>query len=304
MNKYEYEVPASKQIEVVFCSDAANEGDDSFALAQGILSPKLKLQGLVATHFGEQRSADSMEESYQECCRLAKLLDFNPEKVYRGNRRALAGAAEKLEISEGAKFLAEAARQAQNKLYVGVMGPLTDVAAALLLDESISGKIHVVWTGTTLGMAGGDSCREANARKDKEALNIVMKKCRDLSVIPFETYSQALVSLAELQLKVGPCGELGRHLFGRLQELNVDESRSWTAGESWCLGDNTVVGMLLNPRCAKTRKESRYVLDAEGRPQRIQGEFTLVFEMNMRYILGDLFAKLALFAGSQSEIRI
>ncbi len=294
MSKYEYQVPASKQIEVVFCSDAANEGDDSFALAQGILSPKLKLQGMVATHFGEERSADSMEESYQECRRLAKLLDFAPKKVYRGNRRALTGAAGEPEISEGARFLAEAARRAQNKLYVGVMGPLTDVAAALLLDGSIAKKLCVVWTGTTLGMAKGDKCREANARKDEEALNIVMKKCDDLNVIPFETYSQALVSLAELQRKVEPCGELGRHLFGRLRELNVDESRSWTAGESWCLGDNTVVGMLLNPRCAKARKESRYVLDAEGRPQQIQGEFNLVLDMNMRYVLEDLFAKLAL----------
>lgn len=294
MGKYEYQVPASKQIEVVFCSDAANEGDDSFALAQGILSPKLKLQGMVATHFGEGRSADSMEESYQECRRLAKLLDFAPEKVYRGNRRALTGAAGEPEISEGARFLAEAARRAQNKLYVGVIGPLTDVAAALLLDGSIAKKLCVVWTGTTLGMAKGDKCREANARKDEEALNIVMKKCDDLNVIPFETYSQALVSLAELQRKVGLCGELGRHLFGRLRELNVDESRSWTAGESWCLGDNTVVGMLLNSRCAKARKESRYVLDAEGRPQQIQGEFNLVLDMNMRYVLEDLFAKLAL----------
>ena len=116
MSKYEYEVPASKQIEVVFCSDAANEGDDSFALAHGILSPKLKLQGMVATHFGEGRSADSMEESYQECRRLTKLLDFAPEKVYRGNRRALIGAAEKPEISEGARFLTEAARRAQQSV--------------------------------------------------------------------------------------------------------------------------------------------------------------------------------------------
>lgn len=42
----------------------------------------------------------------------------------------------------------------------------------------------------------------------------------DLQVwqIPRDVYSQVIVSLAELEYKVRPCGELGKYLFEQLEE--------------------------------------------------------------------------------------
>lgn len=292
--KYHFSVPESRQIDVVLCTDAANEADDQYAITQALLSPKLRIQGIIATQFGNKRSPHSMEDSYQECLKMASLLDFDADKIYRGNLEALRADA-CTDYSEGVAFLVEAAHRAPDMLYVGVMGPLTDVGAALLLDPSIADKLCVVWTGTTRDMLQGTICREANARKDTIALNLVMKKCRHFVVIPFETYSRDLVSLVELQCKVLPCGTLGRYLFENMARMNQDESRGWISGESWCLGDNPVVGILLNSHCGTTIQEKRYCLDTENRPVPIEGIFTLVTEINVRYILEDLFAKLTLW---------
>lgn len=298
--KYNFSVPESRQIDVVLCTDAANEADDQYAIAQALLSPRLRVRGIVATQFGNKRLPDSMEQSYRECLKMADLLHFEQDKVFRGNRNALASS-ENTECSEGAAFLVEAARRAPGRLYVGVMGPLTDVGAALLLDASIADKLYVIWTGTTRGMLEGDICREANARKDIAALNLVMEKCRNFVVIPYETYSRNLVSLAELQRNVRPCGRLGRYLFEEMAQMNLDESRGWISGESWCLGDNPVVGMLLNPRCGTVVQAERYRVEAENRPVPMEGAFSLVTEINVRYILQDLFAKLALWGEADCE---
>lgn len=299
MNYY-FSVPESRQMDVVLCTDAANEADDQYAITQALLSPKLRIQGIIATQFGSKRSPHSMEDSYQECLKMASLLDFDADKIYRGNPEALP-ADGCTGDSEGAAFLVEAAHRATDRLYVGVMGPLTDVGAALLLDPSIADKLCVVWTGTTRDMLRGNICREANARKDTIALNLVMKRCRHFVVIPFETYSRDLVSLTELQCKVLPCGKLGRYLFENMARMNRDESRGWISGESWCLGDNPVVGMLLDAHCGTTVQETRYCLDSENRPVPMEGTFTLVTEINVRFILEDLFAKLTLWKEAAPE---
>lgn len=64
--KYAFEVPEEKIIRVITDTDAGNEADDSFAVVQTLLSPKLENTGLIAAHFGIEREQESMEKSYVE----------------------------------------------------------------------------------------------------------------------------------------------------------------------------------------------------------------------------------------------
>lgn len=48
---YHFDVPEDKKVRVVVDTDAKNEADDQFAIVQAILTPKFRLEGIVAAHY-------------------------------------------------------------------------------------------------------------------------------------------------------------------------------------------------------------------------------------------------------------
>ena len=58
-----FTIPTYKQIRVILDTDAACEADDPFAIVHALLSPKLIVKGICATHFA---SENSMERSFEE----------------------------------------------------------------------------------------------------------------------------------------------------------------------------------------------------------------------------------------------
>lgn len=289
------QVMEEKKFDVVLCTDAKNEADDQYALVHSLLSPRLRIHGLVASHFGKKRSLHSMEESYEELLKIADLMNFDTSRIFKGNSEILKES-ESGEFSQGAKKIVEIAHKVDKMLYVGVMGPLSDVAAALLMDESIAEKICVVWTGTLAGMKENDLCREANARNDSMAVNIVMRKCKNLIIIPYQVYSTLQISLAELEYKISDKAVIGRYLFDQLLEVNSDPSRTWTSGESWCLGDNAVSGILVNPRCYHSHYADRFMMNEDLSIEYSDGKYEEVTDLDTRFIFEDMFAKIALYA--------
>src|ERR671916_2767671 len=67
-------VARAAQRRVILNTDAKNEADDQFAIVHAMLSPTLDVRGLIAAHFGAERSADSQAESRAEIERLLALL--------------------------------------------------------------------------------------------------------------------------------------------------------------------------------------------------------------------------------------
>ncbi len=114
-----------------------------------------------------------------------------------------------------------------------------------------------------------------------------------------------ITSFAELQEKVYPYGKIGRYLFEQMVEFNMavaDLNPDWPKGESWSLGDSPVVGLMLDPhdyawtmREAPTIDENmKYHFDANGRQIRVYNE------IDSRFILEDMFAKLKINYGKDS----
>ena len=54
--KYKYDVTEDKKVRVIIDTDAACEADDPFAIVHALLSPKLIVNGIGATHFNEEGS--------------------------------------------------------------------------------------------------------------------------------------------------------------------------------------------------------------------------------------------------------
>ncbi len=289
---YQFTVPEYKRVRVIVSTDAACEADDPFAIAHALLSPKLDVRAVIAEHF---MAEGSMERSY-DAARLLLNLMKSDVPVLHGQVWPRDG-----QISEGAQFIIdEARREDSRRLFVLCMGATTTVADALRAAPDIAPRLTIVSIGGHAYHGEAFSWREFNWGNDPEAINFILRDTRvELWQIPSNAYGSMRVSLAELQHKVGPCGEVGAYLLRQMDEYNNTPSAGWTAGESWSLGDNPSVSVVLDDSAARSCTENAWLIDADTRyaeelPERKIRVFTYV---DSRFVLEDLFSKLAINFG-------
>lgn len=289
---------------VIVNTDAANEADDQFAIVHALLSPSLDVRGLIGAHFGEGRSTQSQKDSRIEIDRLIDLLGGSDVIVADGAPHALPDETTPVD-SPGARLIIEEAHstpdvppgsRTDEPLYIAFLGPLTDMASALLLDPSIADRsIVVIWIG---GPAYGDlvhvgASPEYNLGNDIHAANVVFDSGVTVWQVPASIYRLVNVSYAELEVRVGPHGPLGRYL--------VDQLIAWNARwhprpiESRSLGDSPAIGLMLEPFSGVFRPQTPVRFTAAGdyepssKPQRI----FVCEQVDTRFLLEDMFAKIA-----------
>lgn len=285
---YLFTVPEHKRVRVIVSTDAACEADDPFAIAHALLSPKLDVKAVVAEHFAHP---GSMERSFAKADEVVRLTGRNVP-VLHGQVWPKDGT-----LSTGAQCIIDEARKADSRpLFVLCMGAMTTAAAALAAAPDIADRLTIVTIG---GRAYGPDAwafREFNWGNDPDAVNAILQTDAPLWQIPISGYGMMRVGLAELQHKVAPCGTLGEYLLRQMDAYNQSESASWTAGESWSLGDNPAVGVVLHPGCGENRMQNAWLIDRETAYVReLPGREILVYHtIDSRYVLEDLFSKLAL----------
>jgi inosine-uridine nucleoside N-ribohydrolase len=287
---------------VIVDTDAKNEADDQFAVVHALLSPILDVRGLVAAHFGDRRSDHSMEESRAELDLLLKLMGLEGQVVVaNGSARPIPDEAT-AQDSAGARLIIEESRLASpgDPLYVAFLGPLTDMASAILLDPAIVHRdVVVIWIGG-VGYGGIESYSgiEFNLGNDIAAANVVFDSGITVWQVPSTVYSQVSVGYAELEEKIGGTSSLADYLIKQMVEWNATyhpepiESRS--------LGDSPAISLMLYPRGGQFRivpaprfgREGHY-LPGSGHPIRV------VEAVDVRFLLEDMFAKIRRFGRQQ-----
>jgi len=295
-NKYKYNVPKEKMVRVIVDTDAKNEADDQFTVVQALLTPKFDNVGVIAAHFGK---TDSMNKSYEEVEKIFSLMKFNTDNmIFHGAQEALSDNKTPI-CSEGAqKIIDEALKDDDRPLFVLLLGPLTDLASAYLMEPRIAGKLTAIWIG---GGKYPNGSVEYNLGNDIIAANVVFSSKIDLWQVPKNVYEMMPVSFAELELKVEPCGEIGRYLFDQLNDHahESDPRKSiFRTGETWVFGDSPAVGLLLYEhryefewvQAPLITKDMTYVHTGLNRPIRVYKS------IDSRLILEDFFAKLKLFS--------
>ena len=294
---YAFHVPPEKQVRVITDTDAKNEADDQFCIVQTLLSPRLDNVGFIGAHFGARRP-DGMERSCRELELIFDTMGFDKTgMIFRGAPHALMSDGEPVD-SEGARLIVrEAMKDDPRPLYVTFLGPLTDLASALLIEPRIAGRLTAIWIGGGPYPHGGV---EFNLGNDIRAANVVFRSKVQLWQIPKNVYEMMAVSLAELEYRVRPCGKIGAYLCDQL-DAHAQEpgprTSDFRTGESWVLGDSPAVGLLLYEhrfefdwiQAPCVTQDSAYVPDARNRPIRVYRR------IDSRLILEDLYAKLALF---------
>ena len=298
-----YKVPEQKQIRLIVNTDAANEADDQFAIAHALLTPRFRIEGLIAAHVGT-RSSTSLEESCAEIDKLLRLMKLETRyAAVPGAPRAMPDERTPVPSAGAELIVKEALRDDAAPLFAIFLGPLTDLASAYLMEPRIAGRLTAVWIGGGTYPNGG---AEFNAGNDIAAANVVLGSKIELWQVPKNVYSMIRVSLAELAVRVRPQGELGRYLFDQLVDFNErwgDQPR-WPKGEMWMLGDSPAVSLLLDDhafeydlRPAPTiRKDGAYE-PAKSDSERLIRVYRTV---DSRFTLEDMYAKLALFHEASS----
>lgn len=298
---YIFQVPEEKIVRLITDTDAKNEGDDDFAVVQALLSPKIDNVGLVATHYGT-RDADGMERSYAELETVVEKMGFTGQvPLYHGGDRAMKDSSTPVD-SEGARLIIEEAMKDDDRpLYVIFLGPLTDMASAYLMEPRIARRLTVIWIGGGLYPDGGE---EFNLGNDIHAANVVMGSNMEVWQVPKNVYEMMPVTMAELEYRVRPCGEIGAYLCDQLMEHAMTETprkSPFRSGESWVLGDSPAVGLILYEdrfsyewvQAPAIGMDMNYIHSKRFRPIRVYQK------IDSRLILEDLYAKLSLFAQRQ-----
>lgn len=306
MSKYLFRVVESKRKKVLIDTDAYNEADDQFAIVHALLTPMFDVRGIVATHFGHDRIEDSMQASYDEVLRVLEHMGQTGRvPVARGAKSGIAPLDARggyfnryrPEDSDGARMIIDEAMAlpAGERLYLAVLGPLTNVASALMLEPRIAHRVVVAWNGGGIYPHGE---REFNLVNDIAAANLLFASEVELWQIPTEVYAMPRVSLAEMQLKVQPCGAIGDYLFRRVLAFyeEMKDVPGWPLPESLDICDLTVIGVLMEPHkfCYDYKPapfitgEMCYQPAPHNRPIRVY------HGVDARYIVEDLFCKLAI----------
>lgn len=282
---------------VIINSDVKNEADDQFAIVHALLSHTLDVRGVIPAHFGTHRTTESLAESRAELDLVLGLLDLDREvPTADGAPTALVDEHTPID-SPGARLIIEEARRSEaGPLFIAFLGPLTDMASALLLAPDIADTdTTVIWIG---GPPYGDlvsvgSWPEFNLRNDIASANVVFDSGIRLWQVPSNIYRQVNVGYAELEARVEPHGELGRYLAQQVVDFNSQFHR--VAVESRSLGDSPAIALMIDPFCAAMRRQSgvRFTADGHYEPADPEREILVVESVDVRFLLEDMFAKIA-----------
>ncbi len=288
--------------DAVLDTDTYNEIDDQFAVAFVMLSPeKINLKAITAAPFHNARSTgpcDGMNKSYDEICRLLKLLKKDPAGfAFRGAERWLGNSIEPVE-SEAVNRIIELARDAKKNgrlLYLIGIGAPTNIASALLKAPEMIENVVVVWLGGHAFYAYDN--QEFNLKQDVTASQVLFESGVPLVLVPCVGVAENLYTTAPiLERGCSRSGELGKFLYEQAaEEVGYDPCVMRT------IWDIATVSWFLFTDAVRSEYVSAPVLndDTSWTVTGNRHEIRLVTYLYRNVIFDALFKKLELFADTQ-----
>ena len=165
-----------------------------------------------------------MEESREEIDLLLRLMGLEQQVTVANGAPTGIADEQTPRDSPGAQLIIAESKLASpnDPLFVAFLGPLTDMASAILLDPVIVGReVVVIWIGG-VGYGGVETYPgvEFNLRNDIAAANVVYDSGITVWQVPSNVYSQVSVSYTELEEKIGGTSKLADYLISQLVEWN------------------------------------------------------------------------------------
>jgi hypothetical protein len=248
--------PPASPVRIIIDADMANEVDDQFALALALGSPdRFRIEGLVAAHFGDAGGAGGVEKSYAETQRLLELAGMSGRFPVKRGADPLQYR-DRVPANEGVDFIIERAKAAtpENPLWLVLLGPATDAAAALLKAPEIADRLVVFWHGRTQWPV---RCWNFNAYNDIRAARLLFElPCR---FILFDTGTYLRIPVAETQRRFSPLGPLGSYLH----EIRTRKPQHASPNKGFFdLGD---IAAIADPSCVRWERVNAPAVDQDLR---------------------------------------
>ncbi len=286
-------------VDVVLDTDAYAEVDDQYAISYLLHAPeRARILALCAAPFSYPgvEAPQGMEDSYREIHHLLELMNKThlAPLVHRGAQEYLPDEATPVD-SPAAREIARLARQhtQEKPLYVLSIGCITNVASAILLDQSAARNMVIVWLGGS-GHHWPEQ-GEYNMRQDVAAARVVFNSDAALVQLPCQGVVDHLTT-------TGP--ELMHYLHGKnalctyLVEHTIQDTQRHADGKPWSrvIWDIAAVAWLLDEESRMVRQitvptpipqyDLRYSFDPRRKPM------GYVYALNRDTIFEDLFRRL------------
>lgn len=279
---------------MILDTDTYNEIDDQFALAYAILSPeRVRLSAVTAAPFLNSRSVspkEGMLKSYDEILRVIQLTSPNANiPVYKGAEDYLT-APDIPQITDASNAIVKIVRESTERVYIVVIGCITNIASAILQAPDICEKAVVIWLG---GHAlHWQNTREFNMRQDLYASQIVFQSKIPLIQIPcWGMCSELHTTLPELEFYLRDKNPLCNYLLDEAKKYAEGHEYAW----SKVLWDVAAVAVLVKPEGLDNviipkpilTNDCHYAFDFSNAP------YIYTRKLNRDRIFGDLFRKLS-----------
>ena len=211
-------------------TDTANEIDDQFAVTYAMVLDDIDLLALNAAPFVNDDSetpAEGMEKSYEELLRLRGHIDPENKRgipCSRGSTKKMDNVISPVR-SEAAENIVRLVKEADDIVYVGVIGCYTNVASALLLDPTIADKMVLILIG-----AGklDYHCGDTNIFGDVNAARVIFECGVPVILIPVMYACTELIYTTNAELnyylkdKAGAIGNYLCEIYDRSEKINTD----------------------------------------------------------------------------------
>ncbi len=268
--------------------DTDTASDDAVALVMALRHPEVCVEAVTVV-----AGNVPVEQGVQNALYTAELCGREVD-VYQGARRPILRPLETAQEVHGtdgmgdiglplsgrapaeghaADVIVERARSARVPLRGGrgeltlvCLGPLTNVATALLKDPSIAGKVAscVVMGGTGTGPGNVTPVAEYNIWADPEAAKIVFESGLPLTLVGWDISRASAVIDARAEAELRAVGSGLADFAVDIQGVLTEFAHSVTKLEGFDLPDPIAMAVAIEPRIAETRAVYAAVVTGDG----------------------------------------
>lgn len=243
--------PVRPRYRVLIDNDFGGDPDGLIQLAHHLLSPTVEVVGIIVSHLRKEDTwamgSSGIEPGIKEVERILELTGMKVP-IFRGSDDPMLDLNIPVE-SNGVDFIIdEINRKSDLPLFIVCGGSLTQVASAYLRKPETFSNVIVIWIGggeySDFGITTPDApLLEYNTHEDVLAAQVIFNQSQiKLWQVPRNTYRQALVSFAELDVRLKRSGKLGEYLYEKLAStVNWWDQKNRLLGETYCFGDSALV---------------------------------------------------------------
>ncbi len=212
--------------------------DDGLAILLLLASPEVELSGITISSGNVPA-----EHGYQVANELLELVNVDVP-VFQG-------AASKAELGQSnpaVEYLIETVKQNPGEISLLTVGPLTNVATAMMLDDTFTGNLReLVIMGGTLKFILFSFYGEFNFHMDGKAASHVLKSKIPKTVISMDCITHSVFQQQHLEELMQNSSEVSQYLVENIEPWLIANRRIWFRKKGFFPWDPVAAAYMLQP---------------------------------------------------------